>query len=141
MLGIPGPQALAIEELDDTTIAGDVESLLNHFPALPHPASCPPRVLATRWGTDPLFRGAYSHVTPQGSPADVDALAAPLTVTKPVTKAADSRGDHGEEVVPVVLFCGEATHSTLGGTMGGAYMTGVREAGRLLEAWSPKNGA
>jgi hypothetical protein len=75
-------------------------------------------------------------VTPHGSPADVDALAAPLMVTKPLTRVDDGRTSNAGEAAPVVLFCGEATHATLGGTMGGAYLTGVREGERLLKAWS-----
>ena len=43
-------------------------------------------------------------------------------------------GNGGER--PVVLFAGEATHRQLTGTMGGAFMTGQREARRLIKAWS-----
>ena len=35
-----------------------------------------------------------------------------------------------------MLFAGEATHRQLTGTMGGAFMTGQREARRLIKAWS-----
>jgi hypothetical protein len=36
---------------------------------------------------------------------------------------------------PVVCFAGEATHRQLTGTMGAAFLTGQREAGKLLAAY------
>ena len=36
--------------------------------------------------------------------------------------------------MPVVMFAGEATHRQFPGTAHGAYMSGYREASRLLEA-------
>lgn len=36
---------------------------------------------------------------------------------------------------PVVCFAGEATHRRLTGTMGAAFLTGQREARRLLAAY------
>lgn len=243
-----------MEELSDEELAEGVAALFEAFPALPRTQGRP-FVTASRWSRDPLFLGSYAHVTPQGSFADAEALAAPILVgarasgrsespggqptgplgtakqlsptapdvpcsqnciTPPVVKISaaggegivpeaqssalslqcenaagthdnaaglggswcprgrvgDEAGSEGlprasfckgvgsctsfgrgiaskvcegsakegvrekeEELVPVLLFAGEATHGSLMGTMGGAYLSGVRESRRLLQAW------
>ena len=72
----------------------------------------PTAVAVSSWTTDPYTRGAYSHNTPDGDPADIDALGRPL---------------HGR-----LLFAGEATTTTRMGFADGAFQTGIREAKRLL---------
>lgn len=67
---------------------------------------------ATRWGSDPLARGAYTYIAVGASPADLDALAAPV-------------GGR-------LLFAGEHTSALRFGYADGALDTGVREAKRLL---------
>lgn len=67
---------------------------------------------ATRWGSDPLARGAYTYIAVGASPSDFDALAAPV-------------GGR-------LLFAGEHTSALRFGYADGALDTGVREAKRLL---------
>lgn len=67
---------------------------------------------ATRWGSDPFTRGAYTYVALGASPPDFESLAAPV-------------GGR-------VLFAGEHTTSRRFGYADGALDTGVREAKRLL---------
>jgi len=67
---------------------------------------------ATRWGSDPFTRGAYTYVALGASPTDFAELAAPV-------------GGR-------VLFAGEHTTSQRFGYADGALDTGVREAKRLL---------
>ena len=75
----------------------------------------------TQWGTDPLARGSYSFPAAATQQGDQDRLAEPLVA------------EHSQQ--PLVLFAGEATHAEHYGTAHGAYMSGEREAERLLAAW------
>lgn len=73
----------------------------------------PVRSMRTAWMADPFALGAYAHVPVGATPADFDALAAPV----------------GERL----LFAGEATCRQHWGCVHGAYVSGLREAARLLE--------
>lgn len=78
----------------------------------------PIQSICTRWGTDPLSYGSYSHVRVQSSGNDYDILA-------------ESLGNR-------LFFGGEATTRQYPATMHGAYLSGLREASRILRtsrAW------
>ncbi|KAI8463519.1 MAG: flavin-containing amine oxidoreductase-domain containing protein, partial [Monoraphidium minutum] len=66
----------------------------------------------TRWGADPFSRGAYSYVAVGASGKDYDKLALP--------------------VESCVLFAGEHTTKENPDTVGGAILTGMREAAGAL---------
>jgi monoamine oxidase len=66
------------------------------------------RATVTRWGEDPLFRGAYSHAVP-GAQAARRVLGAPL---------ADGR----------LCFAGEACHPRFAATVAGAWLSGTAAA-------------
>ena len=71
------------------------------------------RAVVTAWGTDPLFRGAYSYARPGHAGA----------------RAALADAFPGERL----LFAGEATRTDgLAGTVGGAWLSGRDAAARLL---------
>jgi monoamine oxidase len=72
----------------------------------------PGAALVSGWGTDTLFRGAYAYARP-GHAAARRRLAEPL---------ADGR----------LLITGEATHETLAGTVGGAWLSGEAAAAIAL---------
>jgi len=74
----------------------------------------------TRWAESELSGGSYTFLTPDASADASELLAAPLEIP--------GGG-------PAVLFCGEATSHGLFGTVGGAMLSGEREAERLLRAW------
>ena len=78
----------------------------------------------TQWAINPWTRGSYSFLSKAASASDFDILASPL----PYESA-------GSKKVPAfqLLFAGEATHRQCYGTVHGAYLTGVREAERLLK--------
>jgi monoamine oxidase len=80
--------------------------------AITRPCPEPTAIAVSSWTSDPYSRGAYTHNTPEGSPADVHLLGQPL---------------HGR-----LLFAGEATTTTRMGFADGAFQTGIREAKRLL---------
>ncbi len=72
----------------------------------------PSGVVVTRWAADPYARGAYSYPAVGSSPADRDALARPI-------------GGR-------LLLAGEATSRDAFATVHGAYLSGRRQAERLL---------
>ncbi|KAM3382162.1 hypothetical protein P3S68_007735 [Capsicum galapagoense] len=82
------------------------------------------KVLKCKWGTDPLFLGSYSHIAVGSSGDDLDAMAEPLPKSS----------KDGDSCPPLqILFAGEATHRSYHSTTHGAYLTGLREAHRLLK--------
>jgi monoamine oxidase len=76
----------------------------------PHPLA----VVVTDWAGDPYAAGAYTHVTPGASNADLDLLGTPVSGR--------------------ILFAGEHTQSARVGYADGAMTSGIREAKRLLGA-------
>ncbi len=80
--------------------------------ALGFPCPDPVAVAVTDWAGDPYAGGAYTHVPPGSSNADLDLLGTPV-------------GGR-------VLFAGEHTQSARVGYADGAMSSGVREAKRLL---------
>ncbi|MBA0843904.1 hypothetical protein Goarm_001052 [Gossypium armourianum] len=74
----------------------------------------PIQTICTRWGNDPFSYGSYSHVRVQSSGRDYDILA--------------------ESIGNRLFFAGEATTRQYPATMHGAYLSGLREASRILRA-------
>jgi monoamine oxidase len=66
----------------------------------------------TRWASDPLAGGSYSYLRVGAAADDYDALAAPVALR--------------------VFFAGEATNRAHSATVHGAYLSGLREARRVL---------
>ena len=62
----------------------------------------------TRWASDPLARGSYIHIPPNGAMADCESL----------RKSINNR----------LFFAGEATNQIYFGTVHGAYLSGLRAA-------------
>nr|XP_024401008.1 lysine-specific histone demethylase 1 homolog 3-like isoform X3 [Physcomitrium patens] len=77
--------------------------------AVPDPVA----TAVTRWGKDPFSRGAYSYVALGASGEDYDILARPVD--------------------NCVFFAGEATCKEHPDTVGGAMMSGLREAIRMMD--------
>ena len=99
-----GSDARARESLSDQDAVSQVVTALN----APNPTGS----LVTRWAEDPYARGSYSFVAVGSSPDDMEAL--------------------GEPVGDRLLFAGEATNPEFFATVHGAYLSGVREADRIL---------
>jgi monoamine oxidase len=78
------------------------------------PCPQPQAVVVTGWASDPYAAGAYTHVPPGASNADLDLLGTP--------------------VAGRILFAGEHTQSARVGYADGAMTSGIREAKRLLGA-------
>ncbi|ESQ55820.1 hypothetical protein EUTSA_v10024204mg [Eutrema salsugineum] len=75
--------------------------------------------VVTDWGTDPYSYGAYSYVAIGASGEDYDVL--------------------GRPVQNCLFFAGEATCKEHPDTVGGAMMTGVREAVRIIDIFRSGN--
>ncbi|MGZ5377983.1 MAG: flavin monoamine oxidase family protein [Mycobacterium sp.] len=99
-----GREARERESLTDQDAVAQVVTALN----APNPTGS----LVTRWAADPFARGSYSFIAVGSSPDDMDALAEPV----------------GERL----LFAGEATNPEFFATVHGAYLSGMREADRIL---------
>ncbi len=81
--------------------------------AMGAPCPEPVAVAVTRWADDPFAAGAYTHVPPGATNADLDLLGTPITGR--------------------LLFAGEHTQSARLGYADGAMTSGIREAKRLLD--------
>ncbi|PHT73535.1 putative polyamine oxidase 5 [Capsicum annuum] len=139
MLFFAGEEALKVESLDDEEIIEGVSTTMSeiianakHFKNLNAAAESESfikftKVLKCKWGTDPLFLGSYTHIAVGSSGDDLDSMAEPLP-----EKSGDGRKSTSCHQLQV-LFAGEATSRAHYSTTHGAYLTGLREANRLLE--------
>ncbi|KAJ8486730.1 hypothetical protein OPV22_019215 [Ensete ventricosum] len=149
-----GREALDLEALLDEEIIRGVHATLHAF--LPADVTCgggdddkvdrgwnergaaasPPRIARVKrsgWGRDPLFLGSYSYVAVGSSGADLDVMAEPLPrLCGDPKEEEEEEEDRGASPLQI-LFAGEATHRTHYSTTHGAYLSGVREANRLLQ--------
>lgn len=108
---VGGCQALSLESLSPAEVLSQIGVDLRQIlgPDLPDPLE----MIITRWGSDPFSLGSYSHVAPGAQIEDYDRIAEP--------------------VQDRLLFAGEATHRLHPCTVHGAYLSGIREAQRLLQ--------
>ena len=105
LVGLRGGEAAwSRESLSDEEAVGELLTALD--------APEPTGALVTRWAADPYARGSYSFIAVGSSPDDVHAL--------------------GEPVSERLMFAGEATNPEFFGTVHGAYMSGMREAERII---------
>lgn len=105
-----GPAGHAIEARDDDgAVAPVLDTLARMFGDAVTPVQ---GAVVSRWQRDRFSRGASSYIPVGASGEDYDAMAAPA-------------GDR-------LFFAGEATCRKYASTVHGAYLSGLREAGRLL---------
>jgi monoamine oxidase len=104
-----GAFGLAIEKWTDERIVTEAMAVLRRLFGASAPA--PTAHIITRWGADPFAGGSYSHLAPGSTPADRDALAAPV-------------GDR-------LFFAGEASSRAYPALVTGAYLSGLREGKRV----------
>ncbi|WVZ69099.1 hypothetical protein U9M48_017937 [Paspalum notatum var. saurae] len=121
-----GREAAHLESLPDDEVVRGVQATLDSFLPAPRGRSRwrVKRIKRSRWATDPLFLGSYSYVAVGSSGEDLDRMAEPLP--RPGAPGADECR---------VLFTGEATHRTHYSTTHAAYLSGAREAERLLQRY------
>ncbi|KAG5569611.1 hypothetical protein H5410_059377 [Solanum commersonii] len=125
-----GEEAMKVETLDDEEIIEGLSITMSEFLANTEHFKNSikfSKVLKCKWGTDPLFLGSYTHIAVGSSGDDLDAMAEPLP--KEISDDKNSKKSPRLQV----LFAGEATSRNYYSTTHGAYLTGLREANRLLE--------
>jgi spermine oxidase len=83
-------------------------------------------ILRSDWGRNPLFWGSYSYVPVGSTGGDIDILTEPLPYP-----------EDQSSIRPLqILFAGEATDRHYYSTTHGAYLSGLREANRLLRHYN-----
>lgn len=102
----------AAYDLEDKTDEQQVRMLMSALGEIFGDVPAPTHTLVTRWGSDDKSLGAYSYMQVGGQGgSDYDVLAAPV-------------GD-------AIFFGGEGTCREHPATAAGAFLTGLREAGRI----------
>ena len=110
-----GQQGAVVEGMTEAQLIADVTPALRVMFGASAPA--PQRAIKTSWNSDPYALGAYSF-------AGIDSTAEDhATLAKP-------GGNR-------LFFAGEHTHELYRATVHGAYLTGIREADRVIAAAIP----
>ncbi|XP_036401602.1 spermine oxidase [Megalops cyprinoides] len=121
---ITGREAQYMETLGEKEVGEVCVRLLRSFTGWQVPE--PKQVLLSTWWSNPYVKGSYTFI-PHGVSGvrEHKALAAPLPPTATHTSTKPLQ----------VLFAGEATHVKFYTTTHGAYITGIREAQRLIDLY------
>ncbi|XP_059476697.1 lysine-specific histone demethylase 1A isoform X2 [Neocloeon triangulifer] len=121
---VAGEAAAIMENVSDDVIVGRCIAVLKGIfgnANVPQPKE----TVVTRWRADPWSRGSYSFVAVGSSGNDYDILAAP--VTPPAPAGSPSNG------IPRLYFAGEHTIRNYPATVHGAFLSGLREGGRISD--------
>ncbi|XP_050521790.1 possible lysine-specific histone demethylase 1-like isoform X1 [Daktulosphaira vitifoliae] len=89
----------------------------------------PKETVVTRWRSDPWARGSYSFVAVGASGSDYDLLAAPVSATQSDNSDEPPALDGSERI----FFAGEHTIRNYPATVHGAFLSGLREGGRICD--------
>ncbi|CAF2827921.1 unnamed protein product [Rotaria sp. Silwood2] len=116
---ISGEAAKYIETISDELLAMAFQELLCLFYP-DNQSPLPEQLIRSRWFNQPFIRGTHTFIKLGSSIHDIKQLAVPWP-NKPAK--------------PLLLFAGEGTHERFYGTTHGAYMTGIREAKRIVELY------
>lgn len=81
----------------------------------------PVEAVLTHWGSDIHTRGTYSFVGKEATGDDYEQMALPITPSG--------------SAVPRLFFAGEATNRQFPATIHGAFLSGLREAKRIVDAF------
>lgn len=147
---VAGQSAAIMENVSDDVIVGRCIAVLKGIYGN-HSVPQPKETLVTRWRADPWARGSYSFVSVGSSGSDYDLLAAP--VTPPATTSSSSSSmtsstssttnqsqqqqqqqkNNQDNAMPRLFFAGEHTIRNYPATVHGAFLSGLREAGRIAD--------
>ena len=106
-----GNYAKETEEMSDQEVVDEIMSNLRamYGKNIPNPT----QIFRTKWGKDRHTFGSYSFATNGTTSKDFDTL--------------------GASLFEKVFFAGEHTHRSYRGTVHGAYLSGIREADKLIQ--------
>ncbi|CAL4066218.1 unnamed protein product, partial [Meganyctiphanes norvegica] len=127
---VAGEAAAIMENVSDDVIVGRCIAVLKGIfgnSAVPQPKE----TVVTRWRADPWSRGSYSFVSTGASGNDYDILATPITPPSPQPAA----GPNDPPPPPRLFFGGEHTIRNYPATVHGAFLSGLREAGRIADTF------
>lgn len=112
---VGGVVAKGDEQLDDTSLKQQMMVTLRNMygNAIPAPTDC----IVTRWNNDPFSLGSYSYIPVGATGKDYDVLSM--------------------QIENKLFFAGEATSRQFPGTTHGAYLSGLREAEKILSVAFP----
>ncbi|GLJ23970.1 hypothetical protein SUGI_0455660 [Cryptomeria japonica] len=130
---LAGKEAMQMESLSDQDVIRGMLNTLSAFGFNPAKDSDNAEdkmpvidaVLRSKWATHPLFWGSYSYVPLGSSGEDIELLAEPLPYPEDQNKKPFQ-----------ILFAGEATDRNYYSTTHAAFLSGVREANRLLKHYN-----
>ncbi len=108
--GLGGDVAKEFERMNDKMVVAEAMRILKEM--FGHDIPEPIANFRTRWAKDPYSFGSYSYIPVGASGLDYDKMAEP--------------------VANKVFFAGEATHRQFPGQTHGAYLSGIREAERII---------
>jgi hypothetical protein len=95
----------------------------------------PVKAVVTRWDQDPFAYGSYSSVGVNGTGQDYDVLAESLAPAVDGDEATSGEVYDGVGNAPRVFFGGEHTVRNYPATVHGAFLSGLREAGKIAAAF------
>ncbi|XP_053554182.1 peroxisomal N(1)-acetyl-spermine/spermidine oxidase [Bombina bombina] len=125
---ITGLAAEHMENIPEKEVGNTCVRLLKQFTGWP--VSELQGVLRSTWHSNPYIRGSYTNV-----PVGIDAVKEQTALQEPLPSTY-----HKKNIRPLqVLFAGEATHINFYTTTHGAYLSGVREAERILQHYSARS--
>lgn len=104
------------EKFPDEKIIKDCTNYLRQILSR-HDIPEPKSILRSFWGSNPYFNGSYSYLPLESYPVDFKNLGNPICFNNK----------------PLVMFAGEATIRKYYSTVHGAYISGEREAQRILK--------
>ncbi|XP_046399378.1 lysine-specific histone demethylase 1A-like [Ischnura elegans] len=134
---VAGEAAAIMENVSDDVIVGRCIAVLKGIfgnSAVPQPKE----TVVTRWRADPWSRGSYSFVAVGASGSDYDILAAPVTPPPPNAAPGQPGTLPGAQPPsptnpPRLFFAGEHTIRNYPATVHGAFLSGLREGGRICD--------
>lgn len=130
---VAGEAAAIMENVSDDVIVGRCIAVLKGIfgnSAVPQPKE----TVVTRWRADPWSRGSYSFVSTGASGNDYDILATPISLPQPNQNSQNSQNSSDTSTPPPRLFFGgEHTIRNYPATVHGAFLSGLREAGRIAD--------
>ncbi|XP_024939022.1 lysine-specific histone demethylase 1A, partial [Cephus cinctus] len=124
---VAGEAACVMENVSDDVIVGRCIAVLKGIfgnQVVPQPRES----VVSRWRADPWARGSYSFVAVGSSGSDYDLLAAPVTPPPPPNQPPGAPPPQ-----PRLFFAGEHTIRNYPATVHGAFLSGLREGGRIAD--------